>query len=206
MTSFLCRTYNGVCGPNWIIIGEAASQSDPITGNGVTAALRHAAEASSLVCRYHQRDKFPALARISYNLRVLGAGRFFNSLIEKMFYDSFLRARLGLFGIVQELLQRLVLILFQLREAIKGIKRPELRRSPARSAPAASSHCAPRRPSGPQCRTHSRCLFLRCRAPRCWATPATTHSGCDGFGQVEFRQACHGYIMDVWRFELKRRS
>jgi len=56
VTSFLCRTYSGVCGPNWIIIGEAASQSDPITGNGVTAALRHAAEASALVCRYQRRE------------------------------------------------------------------------------------------------------------------------------------------------------
>ena len=36
-TTFLCRTYQDVCGTNWIIIGEAASQSDPITGNGVTA-------------------------------------------------------------------------------------------------------------------------------------------------------------------------
>jgi 2-polyprenyl-6-methoxyphenol hydroxylase-like FAD-dependent oxidoreductase len=98
VTSYLCRTYRGVCGPNWIIVGEAASQSDPITGNGVTAALRHAAEASALVCRYQQRKSIPALARFSYNLRVLGVGRFFNSLIEKMFYESPLRARLGLFG------------------------------------------------------------------------------------------------------------
>jgi flavin-dependent dehydrogenase len=100
-TSFLCRTYRGVCGPNWIIIGEAASQSDPITGNGVTAALRHAAEASALVCRYRQRDSIPALARFTYNLRVLGVGCFFNSLIEKMFYESPLRARLGLFGVAR---------------------------------------------------------------------------------------------------------
>ena len=101
VTSFLCRTYKGVCGPNWVIIGEASSQSDPITGNGVTAALRHAAEASTLICRYRQRDSIPALARVSYNLRVLGIGRFFNSLIEKMFYESYLRARLGLFGIAR---------------------------------------------------------------------------------------------------------
>jgi flavin-dependent dehydrogenase len=98
VTSFLCRTYSGVCGPNWIIVGEAASQSDPITGNGVTAALRHAAEASTLVCRYRQRDSIPVLARLAYNLRVLGVGRYFNSLIEKFFYQSPLRARLGLFG------------------------------------------------------------------------------------------------------------
>jgi flavin-dependent dehydrogenase len=101
VTSFLCRTYKGVCGPNWIIIGEAASQSDPITGNGVTAALRHAAEASALVCKYRNRESIPILARTSYNLRVLGVGRFFNSLIEKMFYEPYLRARLGLFGIAR---------------------------------------------------------------------------------------------------------
>jgi len=98
VTSFLCRTYTGVCGPNWIIIGEAASQSDPITGNGVTAALRHAAESSALVCRYQQRNSIPVLARTTYNMRVVGVGRYFNSLIEKFFYQPPLRARLGLFG------------------------------------------------------------------------------------------------------------
>jgi flavin-dependent dehydrogenase len=98
VTSFLCRTYMGVCGPNWIIIGEAASQSDPITGNGVTAALRHAEEASALICRYQHRENIPVLARTAYNLRVSGLGRYFNSLIEKLFYESPLRARLGSFG------------------------------------------------------------------------------------------------------------
>ncbi len=101
VTSFLCRTYKGVCGPNWIIIGEAASQSDPITGNGVTAALRHAAESASLVCKYRERESIPALARVAYNIRVMGVGRYFNSLIEKMFYETHLRARLGLFGIAR---------------------------------------------------------------------------------------------------------
>jgi flavin-dependent dehydrogenase len=96
--SFLCRTYMGACGPNWIIIGEAASQSDPITGNGVTAALRHAEEASALICRYQHRESIPVLARTAYNLRVSSLGRYFNSLIEKLFYEYPLRARLGLFG------------------------------------------------------------------------------------------------------------
>jgi 2-polyprenyl-6-methoxyphenol hydroxylase-like FAD-dependent oxidoreductase len=98
VTSFLCRTYRGVCGPNWIIIGEAASQSDPITGNGVTGALRHAEEASALIYRYRHRQSIPLLARTAYNLRVSGMGRYFNSLIEKLVYQSPLRARLGLFG------------------------------------------------------------------------------------------------------------
>ncbi len=95
VTSFLCRTYRAVCGPNWIIIGEAASQSDPITGNGVTAALRHAVEASALICKYQHRESIPVLARTAYNLRVSGVGCYFNSLIEKLFYESPLRVRLG---------------------------------------------------------------------------------------------------------------
>ncbi len=97
-TTFLCRTYEGVCGANWIIIGEAASQSDPITGNGVTAALRHADEAAALIRNYRDRDTIPAFARSIYSRRVLAVGRYFNSLIEKTFYQPMLRDRLGLFG------------------------------------------------------------------------------------------------------------
>jgi flavin-dependent dehydrogenase len=95
-TTFLCRTYGGVCGTNWIIIGEAASQSDPIAGNGVTAALRHAEEASALIRQYRHRGTIPPLARATYNLRVTSVGRYFNSLIEKLFYQPALRDRLGL--------------------------------------------------------------------------------------------------------------
>jgi flavin-dependent dehydrogenase len=97
-TTFLCRTYEGVCGTNWVIIGEAASQSDPITGNGVTAALRHADEATTLIRRYRHRGTIPVLARAVYNLRVSSVGLYFNSLIEKLFYQPMLRGRLGLFG------------------------------------------------------------------------------------------------------------
>lgn len=97
-TSFLCRTYEGVCGTNWIIIGEAASQSDPITGNGVTAALRHAEEAAALIRRYRQRGTIPLRARRLYNRRVSSVGVYFNSLIEKLFYQPTVRDRVGLFG------------------------------------------------------------------------------------------------------------
>ena len=97
-TTFLCRTYEGVCGANWVIVGEAASQSDPITGNGVTAALRHADEATALISKYRDRGAIPAFARSVYSLRVSAVGRYFNSLIEKTFYQPMLRDRLGLFG------------------------------------------------------------------------------------------------------------
>jgi flavin-dependent dehydrogenase len=96
-TTFLCRTYAGVCGTNWVIVGEAASQSDPITGNGVTAALRHAEEASALIRRYRHRGSIPTVARAIYSLRVTAVGLYFNSMIEKLFYQPMLRDRLGLF-------------------------------------------------------------------------------------------------------------
>lgn len=97
-TSFLCRTYSGVCGSNWIIVGEAASQSDPITGNGVTAALRHAEEGSALICRFRHRESIPTLARFVYSMRVSGMGRYFNSLIEKLYYESPVRSHVGIFA------------------------------------------------------------------------------------------------------------
>ncbi len=102
VTSFLCRTYMGVCGPNWIIIGEAASQSDPITGNGVTAAPSARGPRQAPLFVDISTDKvFASLPETAYSLRVSGVGRYFNSLIEKLFYESPVRARLGLFGIAR---------------------------------------------------------------------------------------------------------
>lgn len=98
-TSFRCRSYRNTCGPNWIIVGEAASQSDPITGNGVTAALRHAAEASDIMIRYRKRRRIPLASRRAYGLRVVEMGRFFNSLIENMFYQPAVRQQLGVFAV-----------------------------------------------------------------------------------------------------------
>jgi menaquinone-9 beta-reductase len=97
-TTFLCRTCQGVCGTNWAIIGEAASQSDPITGNGVTAALRHADEAAALIRRYRHRGTIPMRSRSLYDFRVSTVGLYFNSLIEKFFYQPVLRDRLGFFA------------------------------------------------------------------------------------------------------------
>ena len=100
-TSFLCRTFRGTCGRNWVIVGEAASQSDPITGNGVTAALRHADEGSALMLRYRRRGAMPLPARWAYSLRVLGMGRYFNSLIEKLYYEPPVRSLTGVFVVAE---------------------------------------------------------------------------------------------------------
>jgi len=96
VTSFKCRVHVGVAGPNWLICGEAASMVDPITSNGVTAALRHAAEASSLILKYRSKGRIPRLARFCYSSRILQTAKFFNSGIEKIVYEPPVRNRIGL--------------------------------------------------------------------------------------------------------------
>lgn len=96
VTSFKCRAYAGVAGPNWLICGEAASMVDPITSNGVTAALRHAAEASGLILRYRRRGTLPMRARVCYSSRILQMAKFFNDGIEKIVYETPVRNRIGL--------------------------------------------------------------------------------------------------------------
>jgi menaquinone-9 beta-reductase len=96
VTSFKCRVNLGVAGPNWLICGEAASMVDPITSNGVTAALRHAAEASALILKYRKRGELPRRARACYSSRVLHMARFFNTGIEKIVYEPAVRNRIGM--------------------------------------------------------------------------------------------------------------
>lgn len=95
VTSFQCRVHSGVSGPNWVVVGESASMVDPMTSNGVTAALRTAAEASDLILRSRKRGRIPVLAGAMYGRRVLALGRFFNSGIEKVLYDAPIRNRVG---------------------------------------------------------------------------------------------------------------
>jgi menaquinone-9 beta-reductase len=96
VTSFTCRVHVSVAGPNWMICGEAASMVDPITSNGVTAALRHAAEGSALILKYRDRGTFPFHARLCYSSRVLQMAKFFNSGIERIVYEPPVRNRIGL--------------------------------------------------------------------------------------------------------------
>jgi flavin-dependent dehydrogenase len=97
-TSFRCRVFANVAGPNWLVAGEAAAMVDPMTSNGVTAALRQGAEASSLIIRYCQRERLPRLPAAMYCQRVLSLTRFFNSGIENVLYDWPIRNRIGAFN------------------------------------------------------------------------------------------------------------
>lgn len=96
VTSFRSRVHLTVAGPNWLICGEAASMVDPITSNGVTAALRHAAEACSLILRYRRKGMLPGRVRLCYSSRIQQMARFFNRGIEQMVYEPPVRNRIGL--------------------------------------------------------------------------------------------------------------
>jgi len=96
VTSYRSRVHAGVAGPNWLVAGEAASMVDPITANGVTAALRHAAEASRLIVKYRKQGKLPLRARIAHSSRILQVAKFFNSGIEKIVYEPPVRNQIGL--------------------------------------------------------------------------------------------------------------
>ncbi len=95
--SFRCRVFKRTAGPNWLLAGEAAAMVDPMTSNGVTAALRQAAEAAGLLIRYRHRDRIPAMAAAMYSRRVLSLARFFNSAIEHVLYEPRIRDRIGAF-------------------------------------------------------------------------------------------------------------
>ena len=96
VTSFRCRAHKGVAGTNWLIAGEAASMVDPITANGVTAALRHATEAAALILKFRKRGEVPALSRALYSSRILQLAKFFNSGIERVVYEPSVRNYVGL--------------------------------------------------------------------------------------------------------------
>jgi flavin-dependent dehydrogenase len=95
VTSFRCRVHGKVAGPNWLIVGESASMVDPMTSNGVTAALRHAAEASSLIIRSRHRRQLQFLAAAMYSRRIGSLAKFFNCGIEKILYDWPVRNHIG---------------------------------------------------------------------------------------------------------------
>ena len=92
--SFRCRVHGKAAGPNWVVVGEAAAMVDPMTANGVTSALRHAAEGSRLIIRSRYRTSLP-VARAMYSKRVADVGKFFNCGIEKVLYEGPIRDHVG---------------------------------------------------------------------------------------------------------------
>lgn len=93
--SYQSYVYKNACGPNWLIVGEAASLPDPLTANGVTAAFRHAAEGSRFILQSRQRGSLTRYQRWLYNANVQRMGHVFNHSIETSIYENSIRWGLG---------------------------------------------------------------------------------------------------------------
>ena len=65
-TSFQAYVTARVCGSNWLMIGEAASMPDPLTGNGLTSGMRHARHAVDAILAAGAADDLdlPAAPRL----------------------------------------------------------------------------------------------------------------------------------------------
>jgi menaquinone-9 beta-reductase len=94
-TSYHSYVHTNACGPNWLMVGEAASLPDPLTANGVTAAFRHAAEGVKFILESQGRGALTPHQRRIYNTNVQRMGHVFNHSIETSIYDNSIRWGLG---------------------------------------------------------------------------------------------------------------
>lgn len=94
--SFQSYAYTRPVGKNWVMIGEAAAFTDPLTSNGVTAALRH--------CHW-LRDLFPSRllsedediqCPLAFSNEVIRISEFFNDSIERAVYMPEIRRAFGI--------------------------------------------------------------------------------------------------------------
>jgi len=95
-TAYRSFVHARASGPNWLMMGEAAALHDALTGNGVTAAFRHASEATRLILASRERGHLTARQRRVYDANVRRMGRMFNHGIETAVYDWPIRNGLGI--------------------------------------------------------------------------------------------------------------
>lgn len=94
-TAYRCFVHSEVCGPNWLIAGEAAALHDALTGNGVTAAFRHASEGSRLILESLDRGSLTRRQRWVYRANLRRMGHMFNHAIESTVYEWPVRRGFG---------------------------------------------------------------------------------------------------------------
>jgi flavin-dependent dehydrogenase len=93
--SYRSYVYHRASGPNWLIMGEAATLADPLTANGVTAALRHAEEGVQFILKSWKRGQFTYWQKLVYTTNLTQLGRVFNHSIESTVYDWPIRWGMG---------------------------------------------------------------------------------------------------------------
>jgi menaquinone-9 beta-reductase len=80
-----------VSGSNWLLVGESAAVPDPLTSNGVSAALRHADQAAQLILEANTASRFRERQQRAYETNVRRMGNIFNYCIERAIYEPRIR-------------------------------------------------------------------------------------------------------------------
>ena len=85
-----------LAGENWAMIGEAAAFADPLTSNGVTAALRHASELAAVIADHADQPARTRARLRRFDKRSRRLAQIYNDGIESLMYESRLRRQFGI--------------------------------------------------------------------------------------------------------------
>jgi halogenation protein CepH len=95
LTSFSPHVHRPAIGPNWVIVGDAGALADPLTSNGVTAALRQARLAAGLIAEAGS-PPFTRSQRTVYRITAETLPDGLNAAVERLVYEGGVRRRFGL--------------------------------------------------------------------------------------------------------------
>lgn len=95
-TSYVPFRHRTPVGPNWVLVGDASAMVDPLTSNGVTSALRHAALAADVVSRAVPGRRISPTDAARYRAAAPALVSALNRAIESFLYEPAIRRRLGL--------------------------------------------------------------------------------------------------------------
>ncbi|MDH3293418.1 MAG: NAD(P)/FAD-dependent oxidoreductase [Acidimicrobiia bacterium] len=95
-TTYVPYRHRRSIGPNWVLVGDACAMVDPLTSNGVTAALRHADQAARTITR--SLDHRPLGRHRTWAFEATGPATIetLNRAIEAFLYRPTIRQKLGL--------------------------------------------------------------------------------------------------------------
>lgn len=83
-------------GPNWLLVGDASAMVDPLTSNGVTAALRHAEQAGRTISTALSQSRLRRHQTWAFDATVPATVGTIDNAIESFLYRPDVRQRIGL--------------------------------------------------------------------------------------------------------------
>lgn len=95
-TTYVPYRHRRPIGPNWVLVGDASAMVDPLTSNGVTSALRHAALAASVVADALDRGGLSRRNAWTYRHTAPATITTLDHAIETFLYQPAVRQALGL--------------------------------------------------------------------------------------------------------------